>query len=86
MDPSYPMYEVLCKLNNIKYKKWKFKDDFKLYLLSTDFNHSTVPSSSASTNTIMSWSFLWAFFLIDGIHASKYLLGFNTVHSCLDVI
>ena len=26
------MYEVLCKLNNIKYKKWKFKDDFKLYV------------------------------------------------------
>ena len=20
MDPSYPMYEVLCKLNNIKFK------------------------------------------------------------------
>jgi len=32
MEPSYPMYEVLCKLNNIKYKKWKFKDDFKLYV------------------------------------------------------
>ena len=24
MDPTYPMYEVLCKLNQVKIKKWKF--------------------------------------------------------------
>ena len=30
MDPSYPMYEVLCKLNNIKFKLWKFNKNFQL--------------------------------------------------------
>lgn len=30
MSPTYPMYEVLLKLNNIKYKLWKFDDNFKL--------------------------------------------------------
>ena len=24
MDPTYPMYEVLCKLHGVKYRKWKF--------------------------------------------------------------
>ena len=30
MDPTYPMYDVLCKLHNVKYKKWKFNSDYKL--------------------------------------------------------
>ena len=30
MYQTYPMYEVLCKLHNIKYKLWKFDKNFKL--------------------------------------------------------
>ena len=30
MDPTYPMYEVLLKLNNVKFKKWKFDKNFNL--------------------------------------------------------
>jgi histidinol-phosphate aminotransferase len=30
MHPSYPMYNVLLKLHNIKYKSWKFTKDFDL--------------------------------------------------------
>ena len=30
MDPTYPMYEVLCKLNEVKIKKWKFNNDLSL--------------------------------------------------------
>ena len=30
MEPSYPMYEVLLKLNNIKTKKWRFNNNLKL--------------------------------------------------------
>ncbi len=32
MEPTYPMYEVLCKLHGVKYKKWKFKNDYNLEL------------------------------------------------------
>ena len=30
MDPTYPMYEVLCNLNEVKIKKWKFNRDLLL--------------------------------------------------------
>ena len=30
MDPTYPMYEVLCKLHGVNFKKWKFDANFKL--------------------------------------------------------
>ena len=30
MDPTYPMYEVLCKLNQVKIKKWKFNKEWLL--------------------------------------------------------
>ena len=30
MDPTYPMYEVLCKLHNVKYRLWKFNNNFRL--------------------------------------------------------
>jgi len=30
MDPTYPMYEVLCNLNEVKIKKWKFNRDLTL--------------------------------------------------------
>ncbi len=30
MEPSYPMYEVLLKLNNIKFRKWKFNKNLQL--------------------------------------------------------
>ena len=30
MDPTYPMYEVLCNLNEVKVKKWKFNRDLTL--------------------------------------------------------
>ena len=30
MHPSYPMYNVLLKLHNIKYKSWKFTKNFDL--------------------------------------------------------
>ena len=30
LDPTYPMYEVLCKLHDVKYKQWKFNNKFKL--------------------------------------------------------
>ena len=30
LHPTYPMYEVLCKLHNVKYKLWKFNKEFKL--------------------------------------------------------
>ena len=30
MDPTYPMYEVLCKLHGLKFKKWKFDNNLSL--------------------------------------------------------
>ena len=30
LDPTYPMYKVLCKLHNAKYKLWKFNKTFFL--------------------------------------------------------
>ena len=30
LDPTYPMYKVLCKLHNAKYKLWKFNKELKL--------------------------------------------------------
>ena len=30
MHPTYPMYEVICKLHNVKYKLWKFNKKFEL--------------------------------------------------------
>ena len=30
MDPTYPMFEVWCKLHNVKYKRWKFNRNFQL--------------------------------------------------------
>ena len=33
MDPTYPMYEVLCKLNQVKIKKWKFNEEWLLELM-----------------------------------------------------
>ena len=30
MKPTYPMYNVLCKLHNVKFKEWKFKKNLKL--------------------------------------------------------
>ena len=30
MKPTYPMYDVLCKLHNVKFKEWKFKNDLSL--------------------------------------------------------
>jgi len=30
LHPTYPMYEVLCKLHNVKYKLWNFNKEFKL--------------------------------------------------------
>ena len=30
MKPTYPMYNVLCKLHNVKFREWKFKKDLKL--------------------------------------------------------
>ena len=30
MKPTYPMYDVLCKLHNVKFREWKFKNDFSL--------------------------------------------------------
>tara|TARA_Y100000816_G_scaffold266208_1_gene226596 strand:- start:2945 stop:4030 length:1086 start_codon:yes stop_codon:yes gene_type:complete len=32
MKPTYPMYDVLCKLHNVKLRHWKFKKDFTLEL------------------------------------------------------
>ena len=32
MHPTYPMYEVLCKLHNIKFKLWKFDKNLGLNL------------------------------------------------------
>ena len=33
MSETYPMYDVWCKLHNIKYKKWNFENNFKLNIL-----------------------------------------------------
>ena len=30
LDPTYPMYEVLCDLHEVKYKKWKFNKSLSL--------------------------------------------------------
>ena len=30
MDPTYPMYEVLCKLHNVRVKKWKFNKKHRI--------------------------------------------------------
>ena len=30
LNQTYPMYDVLCKLHNIKYKEWKFTENFDL--------------------------------------------------------
>jgi histidinol-phosphate aminotransferase len=30
LDPTYPMYEVLCSLHGVKYKKWKFNKSLSL--------------------------------------------------------
>ena len=30
LDPTYPMYEVLCKLHGVKIKKWKFNNNLSL--------------------------------------------------------
>ena len=30
MKPTYPMYDVLCKLHNVKFREWKFKNDLSL--------------------------------------------------------
>ena len=30
MKPTYPMYNVLCNLHNVKYKEWKFDKNLKL--------------------------------------------------------
>ena len=30
LDPTYPMYEVLCDLHGVKYKKWKFNKSLSL--------------------------------------------------------
>ncbi len=30
MKPTYPMYNVLCKLHNVKFREWKFKKNLKL--------------------------------------------------------
>ena len=30
MKPTYPMYNVLCKLHNVRFKEWKFKKNLKL--------------------------------------------------------
>ena len=30
MKPTYPMYNVLCNLHNVKYKEWKFNKNLKL--------------------------------------------------------
>tara|TARA_Y100001935_G_scaffold255639_1_gene270357 strand:+ start:8400 stop:9476 length:1077 start_codon:yes stop_codon:yes gene_type:complete len=30
MKPTYPMYNVLCKLHNVKFKEWKFNKNLKL--------------------------------------------------------
>ncbi len=32
MNPTYPMYDVLLKLHNVKYKLWKFNKKFELHL------------------------------------------------------
>lgn len=32
MEPTYPMYKVLLKLHNIKFKLWKFNNNFELDL------------------------------------------------------
>ncbi len=32
LNQTYPMYEVICKLNNVKYKSWNFKNNLKLDL------------------------------------------------------
>ena len=32
MNPTYPMYEVLCKLHNIKFKLWNFNKKLELNL------------------------------------------------------
>jgi len=32
LDQTYPMYEVLCKLHNIKFKHWKFSKNLELDL------------------------------------------------------
>lgn len=32
LDPTYPMYDVLCKLHGVKIKKWKFNKDLSLEL------------------------------------------------------
>tara|TARA_B100001996_G_scaffold369990_1_gene343979 strand:+ start:172 stop:1251 length:1080 start_codon:yes stop_codon:yes gene_type:complete len=32
MNPTYPMYEVLCKLHNVKFKLWKFNKKLQLDL------------------------------------------------------
>ena len=30
LDPTYPMYDVLCKLHGVKLKKWKFNKNLSL--------------------------------------------------------
>ena len=30
LDPTYPMYDVLCKLHDVKIKKWKFNNNLSL--------------------------------------------------------
>ncbi len=30
MKPTYPMYDVLCKLHNVKFREWKFKNNLNL--------------------------------------------------------
>lgn len=32
LNPTYPMYEIIFKLNNVKYKTWNFDKNFKLNL------------------------------------------------------
>ena len=32
LDPTYPMYDVLCKLHGVKLKKWKFNKNLSLEL------------------------------------------------------
>jgi histidinol-phosphate aminotransferase len=43
LDPTYPMYEVLCDLHGVKYKKWKFNKSLSLeiYDLKKIINNKT---------------------------------------------
>lgn len=43
LNETYPMYKILCKLNNIKYKFWNFNKDFKLSIdeLKTSISNNT---------------------------------------------